>query len=221
MMVLFEYPQKAAFGRIIPKNKIYDNAGASSSVKNLFVKQVDRIIWKYKLAPETINIPATKSVPEVQIFEINLKEQDFKFEVLQTIDKAIAFPIIFELVFEEKIKVVASYKRPNEADSTKWVVSDYFGSEWLPNNQDRKSLPVSLNLGGLYEQLLLPLMPYKPREKEKLKDQVARIGLVFGKQKELAKLEVKLAKEKQFNRKVEINAKIRILMQEIDKLKTI
>jgi hypothetical protein len=218
MMVLFEYPQKAAFGRIIPKNKIYDHAGASSSVKNLFVKQVDRIIWKYKLAPETINIPATKSIPEVQIFEINLKEQDFKFELLQAIDKAIPFPIIFELVFEEKIKVVASYKRPNEADSTKWVVSDYFSSQWLPNNQARKSLPVALNLGGLYEQLLLPLMPYKPREKEKLKDQVARIGLVFGKQKELAKLEVKLAKEKQFNRKVEINGEIRITKQEIEKL---
>jgi hypothetical protein len=218
MMVLFEYPQKAAFGRIIPKNKIYDHAGASSSVKNLFVKQVDRIIWKYKLAPETINIPATKSIPEVQIFEINLKEQDFKFELLQAIDKAIPFPIIFELVFEEKIKVVASYKRPNEADSTKWVVSDYFSSQWLPNNQARKSLPVALNLGGLYEQLLLPLMPYKPREKEKLKDQVARIGLVFGKQKELAKLEVKLAKEKQFNRKVEINGEIRITKQGIEKL---
>ncbi len=218
MMVLFEYPHKAAFGRIIPKNKIYDHAGASSSVKNLFVRQVDRIIWKYKLAPETINIAATKSVPEVQIFEINLKEQDFKFEVLQTIDKAIAFPIIFELVFEGKIKIVAAHKRPNEADSTKWVVSDYFSSQWLPNNQARKSLPVSLNLGGLYEQLLLPLMPYKPREKEKLKDQVARIGLVFGKQKELAKLEVKLAKEKQFNRKVEINGEIRITKQGIEKL---
>ena len=79
-------------------------------------------------------------------------------------------------------------------------------------------MPVALNLGGLYEQLLLPLMPYKPREKEKLKDQVARIGLVFGKQKELAKLEVKLAKEKQFNRKVEINGEIRITKQEIEKL---
>lgn len=218
MMVLFEYPHKAAFGRIIPKNKIYDHAGASSSVKNLFVRQIDRIIWKYKLAPETINIAATKSVPEVQIFEISLKEQDLKFEVLQTIDKAIAFPIIFELVFEGKIKIVAAHKRPNEADSTKWVVSDYFSSQWLPNNQARKSLPVALNLGGLYEQLLLPLMPYKPREKEKLKDQVARIGLVFGKQKELAKLEVKLAKEKQFNFKVEINAKIRLLKQEIEQL---
>ncbi len=218
MMVLFEYPHKAAFGRIIPKNKIYDHAGASSSVKNLFVRQVDRIIWKYKLAPETINIAATKSVPEVQIFEINLKEQDLKFEVLQAIDKAIAFPIIFELVFDGKIKIVAAHKRPNEADSTKWVVSDYFSSQWLPNNQARKSLPVALNLGGLYEQLLLPLMPYKPREKEKLKDQVARIGLVFAKQKELAKLEVKLAKEKQFNFKVEINAKIRLLKQEIEKL---
>ena len=218
MMVLFEYPHKAAFGRIIPKNKIYDHAGASSSVKNLFVRQVDRIIWKYKLAPETINIPATKSIPEVQIFEVSLKEQDFKFEVLQEIDKAIAFPIIFELVFADKIKIVAGYKRPNEADSTKWVVSDYFSSQWLPNNQARKSLPVALNLGGLYEQLLLPLMPYKPREKEKLQDQVARIGLVFGKQKELAKLEVKLAKEKQFNRKVEINGEIRITKQGIEKL---
>ena len=218
MMVLFEYPHKAAFGRIIPKNKIYDHTGASSSVKNLFVRQVDRIIWKYKLAPETINIPATKSIPEVQIFEVSLKEQDFKFEVLQEIDKAIAFPIIFELVFADKIKIVAGYKRPNEADSTKWVVSDYFSSQWLPNNQARKSLPVALNLGGLYEQLLLPLMPYKPRDKEKLKDQVARIGLVFAKQKELAKLEVKLAKEKQFNRKVEINGEIRITKQKIEKL---
>jgi hypothetical protein len=218
MAALFEYPQKASFGRIIPKNKIYDHAGASASVKNLFVKQVDRIIWKYKLAPETINIPATKSVPEVQIFEISLKEQDFKFEVLQAIDKAIAFPIIFELLVDGKIKVVGAYKRPNEADSTKWVVSDYFESEWLPSKQTRNPLPVALNLAGLYEQLLLPLMPYKPREKEKLKAQVERIGLVFGKQKELSKLEIKLAKEKQFNRKVEINAQIRIIKQEIEKL---
>lgn len=218
MTVLFEYPQKASFGRIIPKNKIYDHAEASSSVKNLFVRQVDRIIWKYKLAPETINIPATKSVPEVQIFEISLKEQDFKFEVLQAIDKAIAFPIIFELVFADKIKIVAAYKRPNDADSTKWVVSDYFESEWLPCKQTRNPLPVALNLAGLYEQLLLPLMPYKPREKEKLKAQVERIGLVFAKQKELTKLEIKLAKEKQFNRKVEINGEIRIIKQEIEKL---
>ena len=138
--------------------------------------------------------------------------------MLQAIDKAIAFPIIFELVFEGKIKIVAAYKRPNEADSTKWVVSDYFSSQWLPNNQARKSLPIALNLGGLYKQLLLPLMPYKPREKEKLKDQVARIGLIFGKQQELTKLEIKLAKEKQFNFKVEINAKIRLLKQEIGKL---
>ena len=64
-------------------------------------------------------------------------------------------------------------------------------------------------------------MPHKPRDKENIKDQVARIGLIFAKEKEFAKLEARLAKEKQFNRKVEINAKIRILIQEIDKLKTI
>lgn len=218
MSALFEYPQKASFGRIIPKNKIYDHAGASSSVKNLFVKQVDRIIWKYVIASDTVNISATKSIQEIDVIEITLKEEIFKFEILQAIDKSLPKPTIFELVFEGKIKVVAAYKRPNEADSTKWVVSDYFESEWLPQNQARNPLPVALNLAGLYEQLLLPLMPYKPREKEKLKTQVERIGLVFTKQKELTKLEAKLAKEKQFNRKVEINAEIRIIKQEIEKL---
>ena len=221
MTILFEYPHKAAFDRIIPKNKIYDKAEANSLVKNLFVRQVDRIIWKYKLAPETINRAAAQSVPEIQIFEIHLKEQDLNFKVLQVIDKAVFFPIIFELVFTDTIKVVASYKRPNEACSTKWVVSDYFSSQWLPNNQSRKSLPVTLNLGVLYGQLLQPLLSYKPRCGEDMGDHIARIHSILDKEKKCRQLEAKLAKEKQFNYQIKINAQIRSLMQEIDQLKTL
>ena len=45
-----------------------------------------------------------------------------------------------------------------------------------------------------------------------------RGGLIFDKQKKLTKLEIKLVKEKQFNRKVKINAQIHIIKQEIEKL---
>ena len=46
----------AAFGRILPKNKIYEHAHPSTALKELFVRQVDQIVWKYKLAHETINL---------------------------------------------------------------------------------------------------------------------------------------------------------------------
>ena len=55
-MTLFAYPQKAAFGRVLPKTKIYQYAGPSTAMKKLFVNQVDQFAWAYKLAPETINI---------------------------------------------------------------------------------------------------------------------------------------------------------------------
>ena len=55
---LFSYPPQAAFGRTLPKNKLYEKAGANTRLKDLFVAQVDQIVWQYKLAPETINLPA-------------------------------------------------------------------------------------------------------------------------------------------------------------------
>ena len=54
---------------------------------------------------------------------------------------------------------MAAYKRPSEADSAKWVVGDYFATDWQPADSERSPLPVSLDLAGLYEQLLRRLMP--------------------------------------------------------------
>lgn len=73
---------------------------------------------------------------------------------MRCIDGAIAFPIVFELNFEGKTQVIVAYKRPNEVDASRWVLSDYFASDWLPMNSERTAMPVTLHLGGLYEQLL-------------------------------------------------------------------
>ena len=218
MSVLFDYPKKATFGRVLPKTKIYEHARPSTALKELFVRQVDQIVWKYKLAPETINVPATKSVPEIQIFTITLKSGELKEDLLRCIDKAIPFPILFEIHYDGKCKVMSCYKRPSEADSTKWVVSDYFESSWMRDNSPRKSLPITLDLGALYEELLSPLMPYPAQGKEKLADRVARLSLIRAQEKELAKTEARLGKEKQFNRKVEINAEIRTMKQQLEQL---
>lgn len=218
MTVLFDYPKKAEFGRVLPKNKIYEKAKPTTAVKNLFVQQVDQITWKYKLAPETINIPATKSVPEIQIFHITLKNGELKEDVLRCIDKAVALPIIFELYYEGKSQVIASYKRPNEADTSKWVISTYFKTDWHAMEEKRKTLPVTLNLGSLYKELMNPLLPCKSKKGDTLKTLVERAEQIRSQELELGKAQSRLNKTKQFNRKVEINAEIRAIKQEISRM---
>ena len=218
--VLFDYPKSAAFGRVLPKNKIYEHGSPSTAVKDLFVRQVERITWQYKLAPETINLSSTRAVPEIQIFRIDLRTGELKQDVLYCIDRAINFPIIFELHYEEQVKSIAAYKRPSEADSSKWVLSDYFETLWISSRTQRTPLPIVLDLEILYAHLLTPLMPFQARSGEGLQAFVARMELIRSSQRELEKCESRLRKEKQFNRKVEINAELRALKQELENLRS-
>ena len=212
------YPKQAAFGRTLPKNKIYEHSGANTRLKDLFVEQVEQIVWQYKLAPETINLPAKAGVPELQIFSLQLKTPDLNLDVLRCIDGAVQFPIIFELSFDGRTQVIAAYKRPNESDASRWVLSDYFATAWLPSDIERAAMPLALDLGGLYEQARHRLIPTPARPQESLADLVARVELVAAKQREVEKAASRLAKEKQFNRKVEINAHLRQLKNELEEL---
>ena len=212
------YPKQAAFGRTLPKNKIYEHSAANTRLKDFFVEQVEQIVWQYKLAPETINLPAKPGVPEVQVFAIQLKTPELNLDVLRCIDIAIQFPIIFELSFDGRTQVIAAYKRPNDSDASRWVLSDYFATDWLLSDIDRAAMPLALDLGGFYEQVLHRLIPMPARPQESLADLVARVELLATKQREVEKAASRLAKEKQFNRKVGINAQLRQLKTEIEEL---
>lgn len=213
------YPAQAAFGRTLPKSKLYAHSHAGTRLKNLFVQQVEQIVWQFKLAPETINLPARPAVPEIQVFAVQLKTPELSFDVLRAIDLAVQFPIIFELAHAGRSQVVACHKRPSEADASRWVLSDYFASGWLADHAERGAMPVALHLGGLYEQLLRALLPLPARPHETLAEHVARLDALAAKQREADKTAAKLEKERQFNRKVAINADLRRLETELEALR--
>ena len=91
--MLYAYPKQAHFGKMIAKSKIYEHANLTTAIKDKFVSQIDKITWQYKLASATINLQATSSVPEIQIFDIRLKGNELDEALLRVIDKAIPFPI--------------------------------------------------------------------------------------------------------------------------------
>lgn len=216
---MFSYPKQAEFNRVVPKNKIYAYAKPSKRVRELFVSEVGEILWKYKLSPETTNLPARHGITEIQVFEIALKTPDLDEAVLQAMDKAIPFPLIFQLRHGAQVCFAASYKRPSEADATKWVIEATFRTPFLHNSSFvLHPLPVSLDLASLYEQIVRRHIPLPPRPGESLADQVARFRTIEAKIRERQQLESRLERESQFNRKVELNSALRTLRQELASL---
>ena len=53
---LFRYPEKAKFGQIIPKAKIYELGKLKPAQNAQFVDLFQPIGWAHKLAPETTNL---------------------------------------------------------------------------------------------------------------------------------------------------------------------
>ena len=222
---LFTWPAQARVGRAMPKSKIYLHGKPNAALRALFVTQVESITWAYKLAPETINLPAKPDVPEIEVFEIALKTATLSHAVLRCIDKAIPFPILFNLRYAGRTQPVAAFKRPSEANATQWVVGDYHAAPWqadslVNDSLARPVLPVALDLQGLYEHLLRQHLSQPARTGETLREQLDRLALLASKQLEADKLASRLSQEKQFNRKVELNAHLRTLRQQLDGLLT-
>lgn len=215
---LFNFPKKAYFGRVIPKSKFYEHGSVTRRQKDLFVKQVEQIIWLYKLAPETINLRPSEGVPELQIFKLMLKGSELSNDVLRCIDQAVMFPIVFEVESGDKVMLTAAYKRRSASAPEQWVLSDYYSTNWLSSLVNRAELKYSLDLESLYQQILHSLLPYKPRSGESLDDLILRNESISKKKKEIDALMNRLIKEKQFNKKVELNAVIKKEQSEFVKL---
>jgi hypothetical protein len=217
-MPLFAYPKQAEVNRLVSKTKIYAHAKPTRRVRELFVEQVEELTWKYKLSPETINLPARNGINEIQIFAIALKVPHLDASVLDAIDRAIPFPLVFEIAREHEVWSVASYKRPSEADSAKWVNEATFETSPQPANVERLPLPVALDLLGLYDQIIRSHIPLLPRVAEGIAEHVARFKVLEASKRMKQQLEARLSQEKQFNRRVELNAQLRALTAEMASL---
>jgi hypothetical protein len=215
---LFAYPPQASLQRILPKSKIYEYSKPGKRLRERFVEEVDQIVWKYKLAPETVNLPSRAGVPEIQVFGIKQRTEKLSADVVETIDRAISFPIFFEFSFQQRTRVVAAYKRPSESHANKWVVEAYFESAWFPEDASREPLPVALDMSSLYELMLRRLVSVPTRTGETLRDLVERVKLIRAKELEIQKLESRISKEKQFNRKVEMNNELKKASKVVESL---
>jgi hypothetical protein len=204
---LYRWPGAAEFGRVVPKTKFYERATISAAVREKFVSEVQRITWAYKLADETIHLRGDDRVPEIQVFTIEVKDDDVSVNVLSTIDMAVPFPIIFEISRTTgSTRMVASHK---QLDRSPPRLSTYFTTGWHATGTQRVPLPPAIDLPGLYAGLLTPILPIATRPGEDVSAATARMDQARKLERDVAALEKKLRIEPQFNRKVELRRQLR------------
>ena len=216
---LFNLPERSLFNRKIPKNKFYEKLKANTKLKDMFVDEIDYILWKYKLSKETVNLDSTEEVQEIQVFEIHLKQRELSDEILENIDKSIPYPILHVLIYEDEVKLSIAYKQRNQNNENKFVVNRYYETEWMQIAELQFNILSGFNLQDVYENIIRSLMPTgNVKEDENLNESIEKQAKIEKLEKECSKLEAKIRNEKQINRKVELNIELQKKKKELTSL---
>jgi len=230
--ILWKFPAAAKVTRTVSKSKIYQHGKLNQAVKDKFVHELSRIEWAYKLASNTVNLASSDAVPEIQVFRLYLKDEQLSTEVLSTIDAAIPFPILFELIRPDEESDGSSlcyrmcYKTPKisakrkPADQMKWQCSFYLHSEWInPDSLAPTPLPAVASLTNLYHYFLAEMASVKLDVTEDISQILLRVEQLNKLDRKIRQLENKQRREKQYNLRVEINQEIKSLKKEADRLR--
>ncbi|PZU43787.1 MAG: DUF4391 domain-containing protein [Microbacterium sp.] len=205
--ILFAWPAAAAFGRRVPKERLYENAAVGASLREQFVSDVASIEWAFKLAESTVNLPGSDDVPEVQVFRVIAKGGDVADAVLAAIDRAVAFPLIFEITRRDGMtRMAGSVQKAGAHHST----------GWMPEGHTRSPLPTAITLSALYAATLEPLLPVASRTGESPAEMATRLQSIANLERQVSASERRLRNEPQLNRKLEIRKALTALRSELE-----
>lgn len=215
--ILYQWPAGARFGARVPKERFYERSASTAVLRGKFVAEVSRISWAYKLAAETINLPGSPEVPEIEVMQVDAKANDVSAQVLASIDKAIPNPVIFEVrrngAHGGAVRMTAAH---NPVGSPAPKSGDYFSTCWMRGDFPRTPLPTAITMTALYSALIGPLTPLAPRPGESPAAVSERLDAVRRIEREISALERKLRSEPQLNRKLDLRRELKVKQAELD-----
>lgn len=214
---MFGFPVSTEFGKRIPKQKFYENIGITTTLKRVFVDQIRLIYWRNKLAASTLNMAAGEMVTEVEVFEVRLNTPELDEAVLRQIDKEIPYHILFILTCDGKAQAWIGYKEVAASGSNAFKVSRYYHTEWMPENELQFRVD-GLSMDAVYENLVRQIAgdALSSEPGETIKESVERNEAKRQLEKRIATLETKMRKEKQLNRRMEMNAELKLLKKQLN-----
>ena len=216
---MHDFPLSTEFNKRIPKQKFYKNLSVSPILKRIFVEQIRVIWWRNKIAPSTMNLAAGETVTEIEVLEVCLSTPQLDEAVLRQIDKEIPYHILFLLEYEGKYQAWTAYKEAAGSGTNDFRVDSYYHTDWM----EEAALPLKLdglNTDRVYENFVRQIAgeTLTSGAGETLKESVERDKRRQELQKQITALQVKVRRERQLNKQVQLNTELKRLKKELEEL---
>jgi len=237
-------PPSALVEHRVPKKLFLEHGAPTAADKRQIQDGIEEIIWVAALKPTNIGIPAFQDAEreylEIAVLTVELRPAAKSARLIELIHRAIPYPLVLATGQSGSVSLSLAHKRWSQGETGKVVIEDVrlvALSLDDPSNQEDAFLASiavsrlpSQNLFTLYDGILAQFSALeasritgafaKPDSTEHASalqeglDRHARL------QRELELLRARAGKEKQINRRVELNLEVKRLQAELAAIQT-
>lgn len=232
-------PRDAVIDQRVPKKLLVEQGAPTAADKRKIMDGIEELHWVAALKPNNIGVPAfkdaTREYLEVSVLTAELRATAKAPRLIELIHRAIPYPLLLLSAHNGSVAVSMAHKRWSQGEGGKVVIEDV---RQIPLNADAPSpeeaafleniavsrLPAR-DLFALYGGWLDRLAALEaaritgsfrlPESPERAAAVTEYLGMHARLKRDLAILRARADKEKQLNRRVELNTEIKRLEAEL------
>ena len=214
---ILSYPSTVFVGRNVPKKAFYDNMPISNRIRQHFVDDIEQIVWLYKLTSGTLGVQNGKDVHEVAVFYVVTKSADCPNDVFSFIDKSLPRHTVFVLQHENRCRLLINFKQWTDESKGLFKITESYLSPWIGKDDIR--LPIEgMSLDSVYNGFVSYISGIRAADNADLLRVVELRKEIASKKKTIDAIENKIRAERQFSNQMELNANLKIVRNDLQKL---
>ena len=199
---MFNLPQSTLLKRQLPKKAIFIKFAFQNSQRVNFDADIARMDIVSVVSPTTLpGIAAGEEVKEFYVIAVQLKQKTYQEQTLSLLVKFIPQRMIFALHFEEQVQWAVFHTR-------------LITSPWMPQAEATLHLE-GLNLDSVWNNLVADIGRIAVQQGNTLTEQIQENMAQAKLRKQLVALQKQLNQERQFNKQIEINARIKAIKKQL------
>jgi hypothetical protein len=236
-------PPSALVEQRVPKKLLLEHGAPTAADKRQIQDGIEEIIWVAALKPTNIGVPAfqdaVREYLEIAVLTVELRPAAKPARLIELIHRAIPYPLVLATGQSGSVSLSLAHKRWSQGETGKVVIEDMrlvALSLDAPSNQEDAFLASiavsrlpSQNLFTLYDGILAQFSALeasritgafaKPDSTEHASTLREGLERHTSLQRDLNLLRARAAKEKQINRRVELNLEVKRMEGELASIK--
>lgn len=228
-LLKLDLPSESIYKQFMPKNQFYENGNFTTSEKNIFINCIDKITLYSQLTRENTNINLykddDKTYREISIILILLRKKDNIDKIAKLVMNSIPYPMILLCKYEEEYTFYGSHINDNKMDSSKIILEKIYNTGFIENDSkfidkiNYKNLN-KINFYNFYNDYINAIINFNLEKRNiiEVKDNKEVLAQIEALEQEIISLKNKMKKEKQFNRKMDLNIKRKKLEEQLKKM---